>query len=85
MVGLGSGSGSGRARDLPTRRETLNMRDRYQLRLLATRTRFYATLHNLRGLEQRGLIAPTPTTDEEGRVEWTITNAGRAALAEVEP
>ncbi len=61
------------------------MRDRYQLRLLSERNRFYGTVNNLRSLEQKGLVAPTQATDEEGRVEWTITEAGRSALAEVEP
>jgi hypothetical protein len=58
--------------------------DRYRLRLLAERSRFYTKSVGLSSLIWRGYIAQTGRTDDEGRVEWAITDAGRAALAESE-
>jgi hypothetical protein len=52
----------------------------YRLALLSGRPRFYQNIGLLRGMAKRGLIALTGRADENGRVEWTITEAGRAAL-----
>lgn len=71
-------------RKSPTRRESLTIRDRYQLRLLALHDRFYGPNTSLQTLELRGFIAPTGRTDGSARVEWAITDTGRMALAEVE-
>lgn len=73
----------GRAR--PQYRERLSPLERYRLRLLAEHSRFYATTAGLNGLIERGFISSTGQTDDECRTEWIITDAGRAALAELEP
>ena len=67
------------------RRASPGMRDRYQLRLLAERNRFYGSVNNLKTLGDRGLVTSTGRTDETGRTEWSITEAGRTALRAVEP
>lgn len=70
---------------MPTRRVGLSMRDHYQLRRLAEQNRFYGPKTDMRSLANRGLIASTGQTDERGRTEWIITEAGRAALATAKP
>jgi len=66
------------------RRASLSARDRYQLRLLTERARFYAATTDLKGLADRGLAAPTGRTDAGGRAEWMITEAGLSQLALIE-
>jgi hypothetical protein len=68
-------------RAAPKYRTVPSPSDRYRLRLLAEQTRFYAKTVGLNSLIWRGFIAPTGRTDEEGRVEWQITDEGLAALA----
>jgi hypothetical protein len=68
-------------RATPKYRTVPSPSDRYRLRLLAERNRFYAKTVGLNSLIWRGFIASTGRTDEEGRVEWQITETGRAALA----
>ena len=69
---------------MPQRRASLLMRERYQLRLLSERARFYAATTDLKGLADRGLAAPTGRTDESGRSEWAITDAGWATLRAID-
>jgi hypothetical protein len=59
---------------------SLSVRDRYRLRLLTERGRFYADETGLSSLARRGLVVPTGQIDKAGRTEWSITEAGRARL-----
>ncbi len=71
-------------RAVPQYRAHPSPSERYRLRLLTEHSRFYAKTTGLGGLIARGFVAPTGRTDEDGRAEWTITDAGRLALAEIE-
>lgn len=64
--------------DCPAR---LSPTERYRLRLLGHCNRHYVTDKGLGNLAMLGLVAPTGRRNEAGRAEWTITEAGRAALA----
>jgi hypothetical protein len=68
-------------RAAPKYRTVPSPSDRYRLRLLSAKNRFYAKTVGLNSLIWRGFISQTGRTDEKGRVEWQITDAGRAALA----
>lgn len=72
-------------RAVPQYRAHLSPSERYRLRLLAEHSRFYAKTTGLGGLIARGFITPTGRTDEDGRAEWIITDAGRSALTGIEP
>lgn len=66
-------------------RTSSNASERYQLRLLVRRNRFYSPTATLKNLIRRGLVGLTGRTDEDGRAELAITAAGRAILARTEP
>ncbi|MEA1832077.1 hypothetical protein U8607_08275 [Methylobacterium durans] len=53
----------------------------YRLGILARAPRAYAPGDaQIQALQNRGLVEPTGRVDAEARREWTITDAGRAAL-----
>ncbi len=85
MMPLDSSSRIAMSHNVTSRSVSLSIRDRYRLRLLSQRSRFYAVATGLHGLARRGLVASMGRLDMVGRSKWSITDAGRVFLASIEP
>jgi hypothetical protein len=60
----------------------LTVSARYRLEVLSRGPRMYRSKdHQILALARRGLVEPLPNQNEGGPRTWTLTEAGRAAMA----